>query len=238
MTDMIRQKIRMTLTKTLLRVRQSHVFPLPFEEVYSAATGDQFAKAVKARAESPGTPQLQNLLSSVSFRDVIHFTLDDPFSYWERHREGYDDPATLFWLRAPRDVPGPQATRAFVLPDRLRGDVKIRQWMSDCTRLQGQINMYTTLIYEVSGHIANSTEFCMAWPEVANAVPAIAGAATVAGRQTGRIRSIRQVIDKAFGPKTMEHLTSLLASGILLPDQRLGAWVEEYSEGPFREEVP
>lgn len=239
MPDLIRQKVRRTLTKVLLRVRRSVVFPLPFEEVYSAATGEQFAKVVRVRDHAPNTPQLQNLIAALSQRDLIHFTLDAPSTYWAHRMGGDDDPTTLFWLRAPYEVPGPMASRAYVLPDRLREDPRIKKWYADASSLGAEIDLFTTLIYEVASHIGNSTEFCMAWPEVANAVPEIAGGPrTVAGRQAGRIRSLRHTITKAFGKEQMERLTSLLASGILLPNQPLDAWVSEYSEQPFREEVP
>ena len=230
MSESFRSEVRTTLTELLPRLRLSLPFPLDPKEVYRAAfpepkLADWLHDPLPTDLKNRGLVY-RNLVSCTVRKPVVLFCLN---SQEELDAMSDDSDRALFWVRFPDSVVGPPDWKSLMLSDAMRGNAGLNHWYREALSLEEKINAYTLKIYRAMNHIINPSEFALAWPEVANAVPGIVpqqAKLRVAARSS-RIPKLRQQVLAHFPlGAEMDALTSMLATAIMLPPaQPPAAWV-------------
>ena len=232
MSESFRSKVRTTLTGLLPRLRHSLPFPLDPKEVYRAAfpeskLADWLYDPLPTDLHRRGLAY-RNLVSCTIRQPVVYFCLN---SQEELDQMTDDSDRALFWLRFPRHVVGPSDLGSFMLSDAMRGELALICWYNDAVALEESIDLYTQKVYKAVKEISNPSEFALAWPEVASAVPGIVPpkATLRAAARSHRIPALRQQVLTHFplgDGNEMDKFTSMLATALMLPAVQFpSAWV-------------
>lgn len=232
MSEAFRSKVRTRLTGLLPRLRHTLPFPLDMKEVYRGAfpeakLADWLFDPLPTDLTRRGLAY-RNMVACTVRQPLVHFCLN---SQAELDAMTDDSDRAIFWLRFPRHVVGPPDNGAFLLSEGVRCNLSLVCWYNDALALDDTINHFTLKVYEVVKHLANPSEFALAWPEVATAVPNIVppqATLRVAAR-SHRIPALRKKVLSYFplgDGNEMDKFTSLLASALMLPPMPYPtAWV-------------
>lgn len=243
MSEAFRQRVRTTLTGLLPRLRHTIEFPLDRKEVYRGAfpeskLADWLYDPLPTDFKRRGLAY-RNMVSCTHREPVVHFLLN---SQPELDAMTDDSDRAIFWVRFDRSVVGPPNGGAFQLGEALRCNQPLLDWYNAAWLMENHINDFTLKVYEVVSAIENPSEFALAWPEVATAVPGIVPerATLRAAARSARIPKLRQRVLSHFPlgeGEEMDRFTSMLASALMLPNGPYPmTWVGLYPS--FDEEFP
>lgn len=237
MSDAFKTRVRTQLSALLPRLRHSLPLPVDRREIYNAAFDG--SKLSSWMFEHRGTNRIRsiperNLLACTNREAIVHFCL---MSDAELDELTDESDQARFWIRFPHSVGCPPHGASFHLTESMRCNRQLVEWYNQAWLLEDTINHFTTKVYQVVTLMENPSEFALAWPEVAKAVPGIAppSAKLRVAARSQRINRIREEILRAFPTdegNEMDKLSSLLASAIMLPAAPLpDAWVGLYDIG-------
>ena len=243
MSETFRQRVRTTLTGLLPRMRHTVEFPLDRKEVYRGAFpeskfADWLYDPLPTDFKRRGLAY-RNMVSCTHREPVVHFLLN---SQTELEAMTDDSDRAIFWIRFDRHVVGPPGGAAFQLSEALRCNKPLLDWYNAATLIEDQINHFTLKVYSCVKDVQNPSEFALAWPEVASAVPGIVPerATLRAAARSARIPRLRQIVLKHFPlgeGGEMDTFTNMLASAIMLPKSGWPMqWVGLYPD--FLEDTP
>jgi len=234
MSDAFRTRVRTQMVALLPRLRHSLPLPVDRRAIYDAAfDGSRLSSWM---FEYRGTDRIRsiperNLLACTNREAIVHFCLNSDAELDEL--TDLSDQAR-FWVRFPHSVGCPPYGASFFLAESMRCNRTLLDWYNQAWVLEEVVNHFTTKVYQVVSLMENPSEFALAWPEVAKAVPGIIppSAKLRAAARSQRIGRIRDEVLRAFPRDEMERITSLLASAIMLPAAPLpDAWVGLYDIG-------
>lgn len=223
MSEAFRTRVRTTLTGLLPRLRHTIEFPLPVEEVYRGAfpgskLADWLLDPLPTDLNRRGLAY-RNMISCTHREPVVHFLLN---SQSELDAMTDDSERAIFWIRFDRQVVGPPGRSAFQLTEALRCNKLLLDWYNAANLMESTIDHFTLKVYKCMQDIQNPSEFVLAWPEVATAVPSIVPerAALRAAARSARIPKLRQRVLECFPlgeGGEMDRFTTMLASALMLP---------------------
>lgn len=229
----------MELVDLLPRLRQTLPLPLAPEEVYMGAFPAQIGKWFVERVPTDTTQRsvaYRNLMRVVDRGEVVHFNLADPPDV-----DDWVDTITdgmPFWIRMEGYPVCPSSrSMGFLLHDDVRNNSALLNWYVAAGRMDGEISEFSQIIYQIAPMFSSRSDLYLAWPEVVNAVPKIAGGLRISqtallSRQGPRIAGIRKNIDRVLPPDKMARLLEMLAAALMLPkNEPLNAWVGINKEG-------